>query len=414
MKMVCTSTPAFDSDRNSYRKLALISLSHPVLLHGILSVSTGHMHNYGRADDRLLSSRQSRALTSLRAALNAFQMTSEGAPTTREPDPFSRSTGVFSVLSPRGVTLAAIMMQTSSVLMTGIGSVEVHMKCALHFIRDLGYMDHGPPAHSVFMRLLVQRFAMVDVVLAHLRFRRPLAPLDFYMYRPHEDLDSSEPAFREIQGCPQRVLCFMAHIAVLAADLVQGNSPPDQVQAEAYALETSMRAWGHRSHEAMSGSRAAVSPLLPQETQSSPAEQLVLLEVVCECFYWTAHLLLMRRVFLDATTTARVQLIRRHLFRLMDSIPAGCGPDSSLPFPFYMAAREAVAYEDREWVRRKHVAWLDIYRDRSREYMMASTERIWEKRMAMGEVAPDGVEPWDAPFEVFIREMDHQASYFMF
>lgn len=417
MKSVSTScTAAYDGSKNPYRKLALLSLSHPVLLHGILSVSTGHMHNYGLSDEGLLSSRQSRALTSLQAALNAFQITSDGSgeATAGDSDFLSRSAGIFSILSPREVALAAIMMQTSSVLMTGIGSVEVHMKCALHFIRELDYMTR--PADSLFMRLLVQRFAMVDVVLAHLRFRRPLAPLDFFMYKSNEQLDHMEPAFREMQGCPQRVLCFLAHISVLGADLVEGRSPPEKVQAEAYGLETAMRVWGHRYHETMSGtddSGPLPAPLGPHE--NSPARQLAYLDAVCECFYWTAHLLLMRRVFLDATTATRVQLVKRHLFRLMDRLPMGCGPDSSLPFPFYMAAREAVTYEDRNWVRRKHVEWMDTYRDRSREYMMASVEKIWSKgASAACQPTPRGVAPWDTPYENFIREMDHQASYFMF
>lgn len=410
-------TAAYDGNKNPYRKLALLSLSHPVLLHGILSVSTGHMHNYGQSDDGLLSSRQSRALTSLQAALNTFQMTSDGSgnAAASDSDLLSRSAGIFSILSPREVALAAIMMQTSSVLMTGIGSVEVHMKCALHFIRDLDYMAR--PASSVFMRLLVQRFAMVDVVLAHLRFRRPLAPLDFFMYQSNEQLDHAEPAFREMQGCPQRVLCFLAHIAFLSADLVEGRSPPAKVQAEAYSLETTMRLWGHRFHEAMNcKDDSGPSPAQQGQGENSATSQLAYLDAVCECFYWSAHLLLMRRVFLDSTNATRVQLVRRHLFQLMDSLPMGCGPDSSLPFPFYMAAREAVTDEDRDWVRRKHVAWMDTYRDRSREYMMASVEKIWSKgaSVACQPASGSSVAPWDTPYEVFIREMDQQASYFMF
>lgn len=373
------------------------------------------MHNYGRSNESLLSSRQSRALTSLQAALNALQMTSEGSDhaAASDSDFLYRSSGIFSILSPREVALAAIMMQTSSVLMTGIGSVEVHMKCALHFIRDLDYI--GRPANSVFMRLLVQRFAMVDVVLAHLRFRRPLASLDFFMYQANEQLDHTEPAFREMQGCPQRVLCFLARISVLSADLVEGSSPPAKVQAEAYSLETTMRLWGHRYHEAMNcaGDSAPLPPPLASY-ENSTASQLAQLDVVCECFYWTAHLLLMRRVFVDSTNSTRVQLVRQHLFRLMDSLPVGCGPDSSLPFPFYMASREAVTHEDRDWVRRKHAEWMDTYRDRSREYMMASVEKIWEKGAEACQPASTSEAPWNNPYETFIREMDQRASYFMF
>jgi hypothetical protein len=393
-----------------------VSLSYPVLLHGILSVSTGHMHNFGRSNANLLSSRQSRALKSLQIALNALQEhkdQNEAAGTRSES--LLNGDGVFSVLSAREIALAAIMMQTSSVLMMGIGNVEVHMKCALHFIQELGYLHR--PAGSIFSRVLVQRFAMVDVVLAHLRFRHPLAPLDFYMYQANEELDHGEPSFQEMQGCPQRVLCFLARISVLSADLMAPNSRQSQIQAKAYSLETEMRFWGHRYYDAMMRGADAVSNSPRSWTTQSvrPSNERSDLDVVCECFYWTAHLLLMRRVFMDPTRSMRVQLIRRHLFRLMDGLVSGCGPDSSLPFPFYMAAREAITLEERDWVRRKHAIMMDTYRDRSREYLMAATEKIWEKATVSANViATDGTPSWEIPHEKFIREMDRQASFFMF
>lgn len=418
MKRVCTCIPAHDSDQNPWRKLALVALSYPVLLHGILSVATGHMHNYGRSHESLLSSRQSRALESLRSALDALQDSKDGQDSLAGDNShrLMNGDGVFSVLSAPEIALAAIMMQTSSVLMTGIGNVEVHMKCALHFIRDLGYLYR--PASSVFARLLVQRFAMVDVVLAHLRFRRPMAPLDFFLYQKNDEVDHTEPSFREMHGCPQRVLCFLSQISVLSASLVSNDSPPDQIQAKAYTLETEMRVWGHKYYDAMtcvsdSDSSASFS-LTPTHARPISSDPRVDLDIVCECFYWTAHILLLRRVFLDPTKSTRVQLIRRHLFRLMDRLVPGCGPDSSLPFPFYMTAREAVTLQDRDWVRRKHAAMMESYRDRSREYLMASTERIWESAMTPSSAGDGDVPLWDTPHERFIREMDRKASYFMF
>lgn len=102
------------------------------------------------------------------------------------------------------------------------------------------------------------------------------------------------------------------------------------------------------------------------------------------------------------------------MFRLMDKLRAGCGPDSSLPFPFYIAAREAVTLEERDWVRRKHRKMLDAYRDRSREYLMISTERIWEKAASTGNAVFPDLLFWETPYEKFIRDMDRQALYFMF
>ncbi|KUL90335.1 hypothetical protein ZTR_02160 [Talaromyces verruculosus] len=416
-KRVCSCIPAYDCDPNPYRKLALVALAYPVLLHGILSVSTAHMYNYGRSNESLLSSRQARALNSLQVALNAIQNeTDQRRHDGTKSESLLDKVGVYSILSPREIALAAIMMQTSSVLMTGIGNVEIHMSCAWHFIMDLDYF-HRPPT-SLFARILVYRFAMVDVVLAHLRFRQPLAGPEFYMYQRHEELDQSDPPFRAMQGCPQPVLCFLSRIASFAADIMQPDSSLEQIQTRAYGLESEMRTWGQRYHEAMIQDAQIHTPL-PRSSRTDlrsdlPHNSRNDLDIVCECFYWTAHLLLMRRVFLDTTWSTRVQLVRRHMFRLMNKLRAGCGPDSSLPFPFYIAAREAVTLDERDWVRRKHRKMLDAYRDRSREYLMISTERIWEKAASTGNAVFPDLPFWETPYEKFIRDMDRQALYFMF
>lgn len=409
-KRVCTCIPAFDGPQNPYRKMALVAISYPVLLHGMLSVSTGHMYNYGRSNDSLLSLRQARALTSLQSALNTLQVEKHLTRAGSKQSPHGlHGSGIFSILCAKEIALAAIMMQTSSVLMTGVGNVQVHMKCALHFIQELDYLHQLPS--SFFARLLVYRFATVDVVLAHLRFRRPMAPPEFFMYQNNEGLDAEDPSFREMQGCPQKVLCFLAEIAVLSADLANSECSQDQIEAKAYQLETEMRIWGHKYYDKMLSWTSDPSPPVSSLGGSERTD----LDIVCECFYWTAQLLLMRRVFLDHTKSTRVQVIRSHLFRLMDQLTAGCGPDSSLPFPFYMSAREALCKEDREWVRRKHKEMMETYRDRSREYLMAATEEIWDKSATTADIpVPQGTRLWDTPSETFIREMDRRASFFMF
>ncbi|KIW44772.1 uncharacterized protein PV06_03220 [Exophiala oligosperma] len=417
MKRVCSCTPAYDSSLNPYRKMALLALSYPVLLNGILSVSTAHMHNYGRSNEALLSSRQSRALTSLRSVLDSLQTPVEpNDDARRKMQKHTESNVGFSVLSAREIALAAIMMQTTSVLLTGVGNVDVHMKCALYLIQDLGYLRR-PPC-SVTAKTLIHRFAMVDVILAHLRFRRPMAPGSFFMYQEHEKLDHEEPSFRDMHGCHQRVLCFLAQISVLSVELAEdGISSYAEIQARAYSLETEMRVWGRGYHITMACAPTAGSTLpTSQSTRSRPESgERSDLDVVCECFYWTAHILLLRRVFLDPTRSSRVQLIRRHLFGLMDGLVAGCGPDSSLSFPFYMAAREATTLAERDWVRRKHTEMLNVYRDRSREFLMTATEMIWES--AAKEVYPVGFDDpflWQRPHERLIRTMDQNATYFMF
>lgn len=420
-KRVCTCIPAHDSTKNPWRNLALVSLSHPVLLHGILSVATAHMHNCGRSNVSVLSSRQSRALHSLQAALNALQESKDRhSDIGKSPDKLLLQGGVFSILSATEIALASVMMQTSSVLMTGAGNVEMHLKCALHFIKDLGYLCRPPD--SIFSRTLVNRFAMLDVVHAHLRFRRPLASFDFFMYQEDEKLDHGDPAFREMHGCDQRVLCFLAEIAVLSADLLDGSTTHDLVQAKAYTLETEMRIWGHKYYNSMIRG-ASMSKTATQAPSSSPSSQpspmslsdISILDIVCECFYWTAQLLLLRRLFLDPTKSSRVQLVRRHLFQIMDKLEPGCGPDSSLPFPFYMAAREATTLEERDWVRRKHAAMMEVYRDRSREYMMEYTEKIWNNAASVANSnASDDILSWYTPREQYIRELDKKSTYFMF
>ncbi|VUC29304.1 unnamed protein product [Clonostachys rosea] len=363
------------------------------------------MHNCGRSN----------------AALNALQESRDRhSDTGKSPDKLLLQEGVFSILSATEIALAAVMMQTSSVLMTGAGNVEMHLKCALHFIKDLGYLCRPPD--SIFSRTLVNRFAMVDVVHAHLRFRRPLASFDFFMYQENEKLDYGDPAFREMHGCDQRVLCFLAEIAVLSADLLDGSTTHDLVQAKAYTLETEMRIWGHKYYSSMIRG-ASTSKTTTQVSSTSPSSQpspmplsdISILDVVCECFYWTAQLLLLRRLFLDPTKSSRVQLVRRHLFQIMDKLEPGCGPDSSLPFPFYMAAREATTLEERDWVRRKHAAMMEVYRDRSREYMMEYTEKIWNNAASVrNSSASDDILSWCTPREQYIRELDKQSTYFMF
>ena len=233
----------------------------------MLSVSAAHMDMYGRSNESILSLRQSRALKSLRAALNLLQQANDQKRSdSRTTEHLLKGGGVFSVLSAPEIALAAIMMQTSSVLMTDVRNVDLHMTCALHLIQDLGYISHPPP--STFTRTLIHRFAMVDVVLALTRFRRPQAPLSFFMYQDHEELDREEPSFRDMHGCHQRVLSFLAQISVLSADLVKPESLQSDIQAKAYNLETEMRIWGRIFNDA-TVLKPALSPSANRRHQRS-------------------------------------------------------------------------------------------------------------------------------------------------
>lgn len=372
------------------------------------------MYNHGRSHESILSLRQSRALGSLQVALNALQANKDPVgPDTPASDRTAEGGGVFSILSTKEIVLAAVTMQTASVLMSGIGVIEDHVVCALHFIQELGHFYQAP--RTDFIWLFVYRFATVDVLLALLRFRRPHAPLDFFMYQANEQLDDASPSFRDMMGFSQRVLCFLAHISVLSDDMIEGTKSQAHVQAKAHNLETEMRIWGQHYYDRMIQSVQS-DTTSPRTTfsQQGVLDQRIALDIVCEIHYWVAHLLLMRRVFLDPTESVRVQMVRRYMFRLMDLLPAGCGSDSCLPFPFYLAAREAIKEDDRNWVRQKHAALMDVYRHQSRVPIMNAVEDIWEKSATTDMTSFEDVPAWETPKERFIRDRDRSASYFMF
>ena len=98
----------------------------------------------------------------------------------------------------------------------------------------------------------------------------------------------------------------------------------------------------------------------------------------------------------------------------MDGLAAGCGPDSSLPFPFYTAAREATTLEERNWVRRKHMEMFNVYRDRARVHAMASVEKIWDNASKEVTLVSHDTPLWARPRERFIVEMDQAATHFLF
>ncbi|EWG45870.1 hypothetical protein FVEG_15873 [Fusarium verticillioides 7600] len=353
--------PALDSPGNPFRELCRISISYPLLLHTFL------------------------------ASVTSFEIVAEYgtiSPTfnTTEELSLSIENHAFSVLSLREVTLAAYLIHIASEVMTGSLTTDTHLRNAFKLVVELRYIDKMPD--GFYSRFLVQRFAMIDIIMSLLRRRKPLAPESFILYQQHEEADVPGPSFRELTGCPQPVLSFLANISILATDVELEN---DVRLAQAYQLETTMRDWGSRKYPMpLNIAARSNSPL------SVPPSQDDHLSTLNACFYWMAHLLLARRVFMDPTASSRVQLYRKHLFSLIDRLPPGCGPDSSLPIPFYMAAREAIVPLDREWVRQKHDEMIIIYPDRSRELMMSLTEDIWSlSDREYHDLVSKG--PWDLP-----------------
>jgi hypothetical protein len=233
-------------------------------------------------------------------------------------------------------------------------------------MQTLDYFDQIP--RSALTRMAVQRFAMVDVMLAIARQRRPYAPGNFILHQPDAARwDGTEPSFHEMTGCPQPLMCFLVRIAHLACDVedrLEQQALISDLLGQAHRLENDLRSWGSHYTGITSG--------------LTECEQRPPLDILTECYYWTAHLLLARRVFRDPTRCRRVQHLTQTCFDLMDRLSTGCGPDSSLPQPFYLAAREAVTPSDRAWVRQKHRSMTEYYREQQRNMAMRLTERVWE------------------------------------
>jgi hypothetical protein len=258
---------------------------------------------------------------------------------------------------------AAVILQGVIVAQSADGVLEPHVRCAAFLMEVLNHFRQVP--HNILGRMTVQRFAMVDVMLAISRQRRPFSPKDFVLHLPDaETWDHTEPSFHKMTGCPQPLMCLLVRISHLACDVddrVEHCAPISDLLSRAHSLENDLRAWGEHypAHSSEQGIRAP-------------------LDILTECFYWTAHLLLARRVFQDHTRSPRVQHLTRTCFDLMGQLSTGVGPDSSLPQPFYLAAREAITLEDRAWVRQKHESMTNYYREQQRNLAMQLTQRIWE------------------------------------
>ncbi|WZH49517.1 fungal-specific transcription factor domain-containing protein [Fusarium acuminatum] len=366
------------------------------------------MHSHGKTNGETVTDHRTRSLLLLKDASELLKSQNKS-----DGQKWMEQHQSLSVLSLQEVTLASYLMHIVADVMIGSQKTETHLQAAFSLMVELDYVDRLP--QGFYSRFLVQRFAMIDVVLSFLRRRRPLAPQNFTLYQPIEGADKQEPCFRELTGCQQPVLSFLARISLLAGD----NTFKDPAHfAEAYQLETEMRSWATSRYPGPGLKYASGSINILDATQDGADVENFHkeLDTLSECFYWVAHLLLARRVFLDPTTSPRVQLYRRHLFSLMDRLPAGCGPDSSLPFPFYMAAREAISNQDKDWVRKKHADMFSIYPDQSRELMMRLTEEIWRKNDCIAAAViqdPLSDLSW-VDDDVYIGILDSQASHFLF
>lgn len=395
MRLVSSNVPALDGPDNPYRQLSFIALSSPVLLETIVCIATEHMLNFGLGNVSIAAQRQQRMLRTIGQNLQLID-----GPDTRETRGVAAAAVAASSLD-HDALLTAVVLQGVVVAQSEDGVLEPHVRCASFLMDTLDHFRQVPP--SALARMAVQRFAMVDVMLAISRQRRPYAPRNFVLHQPDaEKWDRTEPSFHKMTGCPQTLMCFLVRISHLACDVedrVARLAPIDDILTEGYRLESDLRVWGSQ---------------YPGNLHQIPDCQP--LDILTECFYWTAHLLLARRVFRDSTHSPRVQHLTHTCFGLMDQLSTGCGPDSSLPQPFYLAAREATTPEDRAWVRRKHESMTEYYREQQRNMAMRLTERVWE--ITDEQQLPESVgERTDATLsraDEQIKAMDQQSCLFIF
>lgn len=393
VRLVSSNVPALDGPDNPYRLLSIPALSSPILRETIFCISTEHMLNFGLTSIDSAAKRQQRMLRMLGQELLSINTET----------PCDPGTIVAGNNNKREALLTAVILQGIVVAQTADGVLEPHVKCASWLMQALGYF-HDMPQNPI-ARMIVQRFGMVDVMLAISRQRRPYAPPSFTLHQPdHHRWDATEPSFHKMTGCPQPLMCFLVRIAHMACDVgdsVETDAGGSALLSEAFQLDTELRAWG-------SGYNG--TPLARGERPP--------LDILTECFYWTAHLLLARRVFRDQTSSPRVQHLVHVCFGLMDHLSTGCGPDSSLPQPFYIAAREAVSNEDRAWVRRKHESMTAYYREQQRNSAMELIERIWETTDKLRD--SEGGSGWPRKntglsiVDEYVQALDRGSCFFIF
>lgn len=392
MRLVSSNVPALDGPDNPYRQLSFTALSSPVLLKTIVCIATEHMLNFGLGNVPTAAQRQQQMLHTIGQDLQRIDKAG-----TRE----TRGVAAAASSLEHEALLTAVVLQGVVVAQSEDGVLEPHVRCASFLMETLDLFRQVP--HSALARMAIQRFAMVDVMLAISRQRRPYAPSSFVLHQPDPGRwDNTEPSFHKMTGCPQPLMCLLVRISHLACDVEERLAQSAQINdllTRAYGLESDLRAWG-----------TDYIRYSPGMHERQP------LDILTECFYWTAHLLLARRVFRDPTRSARVQHLTKSCFGLMDQLSTGCGPDSSLPQPFYLAAREAVSLEDRAWVRQKHQSMTEYYREQQRNMAMRLTERVWEITDE-GQLNMSSQTQFDPPLRTAdgqIRDLDQQTCLFIF
>ncbi|KAK2792431.1 hypothetical protein FQN52_003366 [Onygenales sp. PD_12] len=349
LQSVSMIIPACDSSQNGYRQLAILALSTPVLMGTVISISTTYMHLRGGAPVSLALQRQSQALATLRDSISDLT----------NPD-----TTTSYCESLRRDILATILLQITVEIASGGRGAQTHIDYAWNLFRELGYEQRKPtcPIGTV----LVQRITYIDILSSIFWQRRPFLPLSFWFINQQctpDGREESSPTFQETTGCPHWVISLLARISHLSADDATGM-PHTVVMSQAHELQTDLHV----------AARTYITPLAGQSSLPNKQRHL---DIVGQCFYWGAVLLLQRRIFHDRRNSCRVQSALIVLIQLMESLPIGCGPDSALSLPLYLAALEAIDPDHRMRIRRKSCQLTKEYPSKTRETLTMLYDAIW-------------------------------------
>ncbi|OJD14197.1 hypothetical protein AJ78_05437 [Emergomyces pasteurianus Ep9510] len=352
LRSVAMIMPACDSTQNGYRQLATLALSTPVLMGTIISISTTYMHLRGGAPMFLALQSQSRALAALRDSLGSLS---------------SSAVKAYSDSLKRDV-LATILLQITFEMANGGSGAKSHLTYAWSLFRELGY-DRRKPTCSIDI-VLVQRITWIDTISSILWQRRPLLPRSFWFFNYNQVSpddyygDDSQPTVQETTGCPQWVISCLARISHLCADYNDGLPLfllIPQVKELEIDLNVSARNYFHHA--------------TPPYTDLPRRQKY--LDIVGQCFYWSAVLLLQRSIFRDPRDSVRVQSGLSVLIDLLESLPIGCGPDSALSLPLYLAASEAIELDHRARIKNKSHQLTIEYPSKTREALALEYEKIW-------------------------------------
>ncbi|PGH23148.1 hypothetical protein AJ80_02780 [Polytolypa hystricis UAMH7299] len=365
LRSVALIIPACDGTQNGYRQLASLALSSPVLMDTIVSISTLYMHLRGGAPMSVAVHRQSRALETLRNSLSSLTTTTSTTMTTTANSSDALALCEDTSSLKRDI-LATVLLQMTVEMANGGSEVRTHLRYAWHLFRELGY-ERAKPTSSIGT-VLVQRMTFIDTLSSIFWQRRPFMPISlwFFTSRQDEHDEVCAPTFQETTGCPHWVISLLARISHLCADSVDGTISHTSLTAQAHELETDLNI-----------SARTYFPSSPPDKQQRPSRQRQHLEIVGRCFYWSALILLQRRVMHDPRTSSRVQSALTNLLQLMESLPIGCGPDSALSLSLYVAAHEAIDHDHRVRIRERSCLLTDEYPSKTREVMTAAFVDVW-------------------------------------